>query len=60
MSVGVRIPSRMPWGEQRAAITATLRDQGTSTTTVWPPRSFIRRTAWHALDHADELEDKSR
>jgi hypothetical protein len=25
----------------------------------WTPRSFARRTAWHALDHAWEIEDKS-
>jgi hypothetical protein len=27
--------------------------------TLWPPRYFIRRTAWHALDHAWEIEDRS-
>jgi hypothetical protein len=30
------------------------------TAPLWPPRSFVRRTAWHALDHAWELEDRSR
>jgi hypothetical protein len=25
----------------------------------WSPRYFIRRSAWHALDHAWELEDRS-
>jgi len=25
----------------------------------WPPRYFVRRTAWHALDHAWELEDRA-
>jgi len=25
----------------------------------WSPRYFIRRTAWHALDHAWEIEDRS-
>ncbi len=24
----------------------------------WTPRYFVRRTAWHALDHAWELEDR--
>jgi DinB superfamily len=24
----------------------------------WPPRYFVRRSAWHALDHAWELEDR--
>ena len=26
--------------------------------TRWTPRYFVRRTAWHALDHAWELEDR--
>ena len=25
----------------------------------WPPRYVTRRTAWHALDHAWEMEDRS-
>ena len=25
----------------------------------WPPRSITRRMAWHVLDHAWEIEDKS-
>jgi len=56
--VGARVPPRTPWDEQRAAITATLLEGGGGT--AWPPRYFIRRTAWHVLDHAWELEDKSR
>jgi hypothetical protein len=24
----------------------------------WPPAFFIRRVAWHALDHAWEIEDR--
>lgn len=26
---------------------------------IWPPRYFIRRVAWHVLDHAWEIEDRS-
>lgn len=26
----------------------------------WPPRYAVRRSAWHVLDHAWELEDRSR
>jgi hypothetical protein len=29
------------------------------TAPLWPPRYFIRRVAWHALDHAWEIEDRS-
>jgi hypothetical protein len=25
---------------------------------LWSPRYFVRRTAWHALDHAWEIEDR--
>jgi len=25
----------------------------------WPPRYFVRRSAWHVLDHAWEIEDRS-
>jgi hypothetical protein len=25
----------------------------------WPPRYFVRRSAWHALDHAWEIEDRA-
>jgi hypothetical protein len=24
----------------------------------WPPRYFVRRAAWHVLDHAWEIEDR--
>ncbi len=27
--------------------------------TVWTPRYFVRRSAWHALDHAWEIEDRA-
>jgi hypothetical protein len=26
---------------------------------LWPPRYFVRRSAWHALDHAWEIQDRS-
>jgi hypothetical protein len=26
----------------------------------WPPRRFVRRVAWHLLDHAWEIEDRIR
>jgi hypothetical protein len=25
----------------------------------WSPRFYVRRAAWHALDHAWEIEDRS-
>jgi hypothetical protein len=32
---------------------------GKRTAPLWAPRYFVRRTAWHALDHAWEIEDRS-
>ena len=40
----------------RSDIVAALR-AGVSET-KWPPRYFVRRTAWHVLDHAWEMQDK--
>jgi len=46
----------------RAAIVDTLRHARTGAPVVakgWPPRYAARRIAWHALDHAWEIEDRS-
>jgi hypothetical protein len=32
---------------------------GRRTASLWTPRYFVRRTAWHALDHAWEIDDRS-
>jgi hypothetical protein len=34
-------------------------DNPRNTKRPWSPRYFIRRSAWHALDHAWELEDRN-
>ncbi len=46
----------------RDAIVAALRTPSTGeplTPKGWPPRYAARRIAWHVLDHAWEIEDKS-
>ena len=46
----------------RAEILAVLRaarDGGPPKAKGWPPRYAARRVAWHALDHAWEIEDRS-
>ena len=46
----------------RQAIAAALRMPSTGeplTPKGWPPRYAARRIAWHVLDHAWEIEDKS-
>jgi hypothetical protein len=42
--------------ELRLAMVEAVR---TATDTKWPPRYLIRRSAWHALDHAWEIQDRS-
>jgi hypothetical protein len=41
---------------RRAA--GVMPEMGRRTNPFWTPRYFIRRTAWHALDHAWEIEDR--
>lgn len=56
--VGVRVPPRTPWTEQRLMILAGLRSPEPDS--QWPVRYAIRRLAWHILDHAWEMGDRSR
>ena len=55
-ALGVRLPPRTPWDEQRAAVLGAL---ATAQDTKWPVKYAARRIAWHVLDHAWEIEDKS-
>jgi hypothetical protein len=41
-----------------AAANGDLPEKGPRGGIIWPPRYFIRRVAWHVLDHAWELEDR--
>jgi hypothetical protein len=45
------------------ALTARARgelpDEGARGGKRWPAPFFIRRTAWHALDHAWEIQDRA-
>jgi hypothetical protein len=45
----------------RQAVVAALRDPESVVTPPkgWPPRTAVRRMAWHVLDHMWEIEDKS-
>jgi hypothetical protein len=40
------------------AVRAGLPASGPHGGTLWTPRYFVRRMAWHELDHAWELEDR--
>jgi hypothetical protein len=36
-----------------------LSERGPRGRIIWPPRYFVRRVAWHVLDHAWEIEDRT-
>jgi hypothetical protein len=55
--LGVKVPPRTPWPEQRQAFSAAVRAGAPDGT--WPLPYAVRRFAWHVLDHAWEVEDKS-
>lgn len=55
--VGTRVAPRTPWAQQRVMLGDALRAESSSG--AWPARYAIRRCAWHVLDHAWEIQDKS-
>jgi hypothetical protein len=55
--LGLKLPPRTPWPEQREAIVDAILDKDADSG-AWPLRYGINRTAWHVLDHAWEIEDK--
>jgi hypothetical protein len=40
------------------AVREGLPERGPRGGVIWPPRYFVRRVAWHVLDHAWEIEDR--
>jgi hypothetical protein len=66
--LGIKLPKPKPTGDAatawlRSAMLKTLR-AGIDGSALgrqggWPPRYFVRRSGWHLLDHAWELQDKS-
>lgn len=42
-----------------AAGRGELLQQGPRGGVMWPPRYYVRRSAWHILDHAWEIEDRA-
>jgi hypothetical protein len=65
--IGVRLPEpawtdRTAVGSERTAMLEVLRapsDGGPLADRKWTQRYAARRIAWHALDHAWEMEDRS-
>jgi hypothetical protein len=54
---GIRVPPRTSMPEHRDIIVAGLLAEADDT--KWPFRYVVRRMAWHVLDHAWEIEDRS-
>jgi len=54
--IGARVPPRTPWEDQRAEILERLAEP---THDAWLPKYAARRIAWHVLDHAWEMQDKT-
>ena len=40
------------------AYQGNLPERGPRGGSIWPPRYFGRRSAWHTLDHLWEIEDR--
>lgn len=55
--IGVRMPPRTSKEDLHAAVLEGVRAAPAGT--PWPVRYLVRRSAWHALDHAWEMEDRS-
>jgi hypothetical protein len=55
--LGIRVPASTPWEQQRQAILEGLK--AGEPHSKWPIRYAARRVAWHILDHAWEIEDRS-
>ncbi|HEX7247495.1 MAG TPA: hypothetical protein VF351_05275 [Actinomycetota bacterium] len=67
---GVALDEGDPWASReplRAAVltgldraqVGDLPERGPRGGAMWAPRRFLRRAAWHSLDHAWEIEDRS-
>ncbi len=41
------------------AVSEGLPEKGPRGGRIWLPRYFVRRAAWHVLDHAWEIEDRA-
>ncbi len=63
--IGVR--HQQPAGDGPASVSSLRADlvralqsaEGAPPQTPWPPRYAVRRIAWHVLDHAWEMQDKT-
>jgi hypothetical protein len=57
-AVRIRVPPRTPTAEQRELLLAGLSGNPAADA-KWPFPYVVRRIAWHVLDHAWEMQDRS-
>jgi hypothetical protein len=57
--IGLSTGKAVAPAQWRAALLEALRDGHPLAGGPWPVRYVVRRTAWHVLDHAWEIEDRS-
>ena len=57
--VGVRAGRRPSQDLREAARQRVMELADNPEDTKWPPSYFIRRSAWHVVDHLWEIEDRS-
>jgi hypothetical protein len=57
-TAGQEVPTPI-WRDDVLAVLRQARDGRPLKERGWPPRYAARRIAWHALDHAWEIEDRS-
>jgi hypothetical protein len=62
--LGIKLPKPRPVGDAamaglRSAMLNALEAGMDGSASAWPPRFVVRRSGWHLLDHAWELQDKS-
>jgi hypothetical protein len=55
--IDVRLLPRTKPEDLHAAVLERVREAPAAT--AWPVRYLVRRSAWHALDHAWEMQDRS-
>jgi DinB family protein len=58
-AVGLRVMRKAALDALSHGVTDGIPAKGPRGGTYWKPRYFVRRVAWHALDHAWEIEDRS-
>jgi len=58
ISEEIRLSRKAILSALEAAVNRSLPERGPRGGVIWAPRTFVRRVAWHVLDHAWEIDDR--